>query len=889
MNLTVGLAAGAFLDSQGNPNAAFDDGTVAVDYTSVPFPTPLAAGTPLGSLTYSGSFSATVGYAGDTDSFTLNLDANQTLNLIVPPDINLQPTITVTGPGVNRTAASTAAGASVQLNLIPIATAGTYTFTVGGVGATTGSYTIQAVLNLAQEAESNGGSSNDTPATAQSLATALLNLGGGLASATVQGRSDAAGVVTEVEPNGTTATATPAGTYSSASASNLYQLGISGSLSSTADGDYFNIGTMQVGDVLTISEGAAGSGRGTGTDPFVELYRAGSATPVASDDDSGPGTDSLIYRFTVATADTYYVHAYRFDTTATPGTYQLGVLLENSGSAPNTGATFTTESEPNDTIATADDASNAWRSVKYNATAAGTRASGDTDIFSYQFTAGDVVTLITHSTSSLSPRAELLNSAGAVLAADLGANNGSAVATAGGLAPIYAYVIPTTGTYYFRVTAGTSTGTYTADVSLSTTATLPTVPPAQDLYSFGLAAGQSASAVVNSSTPGALDVAILDTTGAPAATGVVGATNVDEIVSNYVAPIAGTYYMRISGPANIDYQATVVTGGTFDAEPNDSFATAQTLATGSSALGAISGSDDWYQLNLAAGSVLTLTTTTPGGGPGEFTNTLDPAIELYDPNNVLVGSDDNSAADGRNATLTRTAALAGSYRVHITGAGGTTGEYTLNSNVAVAAPTVAGVQVGDGSGQRSEVRSLIVTFSGPVTFAGGNVNAAAAFQLLHVQTGNNVDLASAVSMDALGRTVVTLSFSGAETDAISAQNSNFASLADGRYSLTILSGSVTGPGGTALDGDGNGAPGGNYVSPTDTLGGGAGQLHLYRIFGDTNGDGIVDQQDLGQFRSTFNTSAPNPLYIAFLDANYDGNVDQQDLGQFRTRFNANVF
>jgi hypothetical protein len=199
------------------------------------------------------------------------------------------------------------------------------------------------------------------------------------------------------------------------------------------------------------------------------------------------------------------------------------------------------------------------------------------------------------------------------------------------------------------------------------------------------------------------------------------------------------------------------------------------------------------------------------------------------------------------------------------------------------------VQIGDGSGQRSEVRSLVVTFSGPVTFAGGNANAAAAFQLLHVQTGNNVDLASAVSTDAQGRTVVTMSFSGAETDAISAQGSSLASLADGRYSLTILGGSVTGPGGTALDGDGNGAPGGNFVSPPDTLGGGAGQLHLYRIFGDTNGDGIVDQQDLGQFRSTFNASAPNPLYIAFLDANNDGNVDQQDLGQFRTRFNSNVF
>jgi hypothetical protein len=197
--------------------------------------------------------------------------------------------------------------------------------------------------------------------------------------------------------------------------------------------------------------------------------------------------------------------------------------------------------------------------------------------------------------------------------------------------------------------------------------------------------------------------------------------------------------------------------------------------------------------------------------------------------------------------------------------------------------------VNDGSGQRSEVRSITVTFSGPVTFSGGN--ATTAFQLLHVQTGNQVVLNASVFPDSQGRTVVVLTFSGAETDPVSGQNGNGAtpSLNDGRYQLTILGASVTGANGQALDGAGTGTAGSNYVSPTDTLGGGAGQQRLYRIFGDTNGDGIVDQQDLGQFRSTFNSTLGNPLYIAFLDANNDTNVDQQDLGQFRSRFNANVF
>jgi hypothetical protein len=199
------------------------------------------------------------------------------------------------------------------------------------------------------------------------------------------------------------------------------------------------------------------------------------------------------------------------------------------------------------------------------------------------------------------------------------------------------------------------------------------------------------------------------------------------------------------------------------------------------------------------------------------------------------------------------------------------------------------VAVNDGSAQRSEVRSITVTFSGPVSFAGGNANAASAFQLNHVQTGNNVGLASSVSTDGQGRTVVALTFSGTETDPVSMQHNGAASLSDGRYTLTILSASVTGADGQTLDGDANGSAGGNYVSPADTLGGGPGQLGLYRLFGDATGNGVVDQLDLGQFRNTFNASSSNPAYLAYLDADNSGAIDQTDLGQFRVRFNANVY
>jgi hypothetical protein len=188
------------------------------------------------------------------------------------------------------------------------------------------------------------------------------------------------------------------------------------------------------------------------------------------------------------------------------------------------------------------------------------------------------------------------------------------------------------------------------------------------------------------------------------------------------------------------------------------------------------------------------------------------------------------------------------------------------------------------------VRSITVTFSTAVSFAG---NAASAFQLTHVQDGLNVNnLAAAVSTNPAGQTVVALTFTttgnaASEVDAISAMNGGAASLADGRYQLTINAGLVTGSQGLLLDGDKNGTAGGNYVSPADTYGGSG--LHLYRLFGDVNGDGVVDTTDLGLFRSTFNAGIGNPLYLSYLDADNSGAVDASDLSQFRSRFNANIF
>src|SRR5205823_13994721 len=121
------------------------------------------------------------------------------------------------------------------------------------------------------------------------------------------------------------------------------------------------------------------------------------------------------------------------------------------------------------------------------------------------------------------------------------------------------------------------------------------------------------------------------------------------------------------------------------------------------------------------------------------------------------------------------------------------------SAAAPAKPTVTGVQVNDGTAQRSRVTSLTMTFNTQVTFAGSLNNA---FTLTRNSDGAAVSF-TGISSVVNGATVVTLfNFTGAATQ--------FGSLADGRYTLTAVAGQIT-ANGQQLDGNGDGVPGHNFT------------------------------------------------------------------------------
>jgi hypothetical protein len=90
------------------------------------------------------------------------------------------------------------------------------------------------------------------------------------------------------------------------------------------------------------------------------------------------------------------------------------------------------------------------------------------------------------------------------------------------------------------------------------------------------------------------------------------------------------------------------------------------------------------------------------------------------------------------------------------------------------------------------------------------------------------------------------------------------SIADGVYDLTLNAAAVTDAGGQVLS-----------AGRTDTF---------FRLYGDTNGDGTVNNTDTFQAKNTFLKSAGDAGYLAYLDYNGDGTVNNTDTFQLKKRF-----
>jgi hypothetical protein len=97
------------------------------------------------------------------------------------------------------------------------------------------------------------------------------------------------------------------------------------------------------------------------------------------------------------------------------------------------------------------------------------------------------------------------------------------------------------------------------------------------------------------------------------------------------------------------------------------------------------------------------------------------------------------------------------------------------------------------------------------------------------------------------------------------------SLSDGDYTLTIRADLIHNALGEQLDGDGDGRPGGNRT------------ITFRRLFGDANGDGVVDGSDYAIFRTTFHKHAGDAGFLWYFDYDGNGYIDGLDNSQFARR------
>ena len=124
-----------------------------------------------------------------------------------------------------------------------------------------------------------------------------------------------------------------------------------------------------------------------------------------------------------------------------------------------------------------------------------------------------------------------------------------------------------------------------------------------DWYSFSLAAGQSASLVATRTdlpADSGLNLYLYDANGTLQASGIGDAGNVDQSISNFIAPTTGTYYARISSASALPYSLVVTRSAEFGLETNGQ---AQDISSTGQALGAL-GVSSFGSSNLIRVAVL---------------------------------------------------------------------------------------------------------------------------------------------------------------------------------------------------------------------------------------------------------------------------------------------
>lgn len=219
---------------------------------------------------------------------------------------------------------------------------------------------------------------------------------------------------------------------------------------------------------------------------------------------------------------------------------------------------------------------------------------GTFDYYTFQVTTAGSVGYFDIDSANFDTTLFLFNSTGVLLTSN--DDSGNDTGSSSSLDSFISYTFATTGTYVIAVgeyvssaSGGVVSGNppdsgdaYTLHVSVANHVSSATM----DFYRFDVAAGQRVSLALTNLTTGNVDVQLIGQNGTTVlATGVGGATNLNEVIQNFLIGSAGTYFARVSGNAGVEYSLVVTKDAVFDTEANNTRMTAQDVTGSQGAIG----------------------------------------------------------------------------------------------------------------------------------------------------------------------------------------------------------------------------------------------------------------------------------------------------------------
>ena len=667
---------------------------------------------PFGSLIYDQSLSAYLSPATDEDRFTIVLDAGQTATILLDPAPELQPVIRLFDPSGAEIGAATASAAGVDavLQTAPIPVTGMYTASVSSAGASTGVYAMRVILNAAQEEEELGLSTNDTIAVAQDLDAGFISTGGVLRAA-VLGYAERGDLQVLYEQD--------------------FEDGLDGFTVDNAYGSGDGLWHVSAGrgddgghspsQSVYYGQGEGPSGGGS--------YETGSANggAILTPSISLPDTYDLTLSFNMLseTEGSRTWDNYGVDVNDGSG-FKKCLSSANPSLPTGTGGAWTNVTGDlglfrgsnvtlRFTFETFDDYLNGYEGWYVDDVRITTHAEGLPDYYSFNLATGETVTLVLTTAEEGRAGLALCDGTGTTLAE--GSPGGDNVTMA-----VRSFAVAAAGTYYARV-AGRNQAYSLLVIRGGDFDQEPNHPlsAAQDISGSRAVLGSLVTSAIGSETePNDDGVEGMSTNDFKFANDLSGSflqtgTGVYEAVVTGAARIGGAdvfmfyaapgdrvafsadcmnfirdqlvlfdrdgnwltsndwmdYNLRFSGFDHAgDYYLYLETLDDSD-QP---YTLSGTLQTTNLRYGV---EDDCYSISAAASDILTIHTCTPGDGPGEFRNALDPAVELYSPEGEQVAASGDGAGDGRNVLLNYRTLMDGDYTLRVRSENGEHGEYVL--------------------------------------------------------------------------------------------------------------------------------------------------------------------------------------------------------------------